>query len=274
MPFKTPDGKEFSSRAEWRDYMMAAFYSFKGKVNETLTKSSGEVDGQGFDIADCDGCTLIVMDNCEQVQIDDVKNSRVLIGACASSIFIRNCTNCVFYTVCRQLRLRDVKFSNFYIYSMSEVHIEFSSNVRFAPFNGGYPDQKKHMEAANLDPTRNLWYDVFDHNDPMKTRVNWSLIPVNEYEEAWYPTGPCEPAVPISVAGSVHRPEAESNAGMQSYGFDQVIADSKGNTTKETLGEVVPPPPTVTAGPSPVDHIVSAIKAFCSFVSPGDMSVY
>lgn len=34
MPFKTPDGKEFESRAEWRDYMMATFFSFKNKVNE------------------------------------------------------------------------------------------------------------------------------------------------------------------------------------------------------------------------------------------------
>jgi hypothetical protein len=34
MPFKTPDGKEFESRAEWRDYMMATFYSFKNKVDE------------------------------------------------------------------------------------------------------------------------------------------------------------------------------------------------------------------------------------------------
>jgi protein XRP2 len=103
MLFKTPDGKEFATRTEWRDYMMETFYSFKNKNNETLMKKPGDVDGQGFDIADCDGSTLIVMDNCEQVQIDEVKNSRIFIGACASSIFIRNCTNCTFYTSCRQL---------------------------------------------------------------------------------------------------------------------------------------------------------------------------
>jgi hypothetical protein len=35
MKFKTPDGKEFDTRAEWRDYMMATFYTFKNKVNIT-----------------------------------------------------------------------------------------------------------------------------------------------------------------------------------------------------------------------------------------------
>ena len=34
MKFKTPDGKEFETKAEWRDYMMSQYYSFKNKVNE------------------------------------------------------------------------------------------------------------------------------------------------------------------------------------------------------------------------------------------------
>ncbi len=134
--FKTPDGKEFTNKSEWRDYMMLTFYSFKNKTNETCTKNPGDIDGQMFDIADCNNSTLIVMDACEQVQIDEVKNSRIFIGACASSIFIRNCSNCVFFTSCRQLRLRDDTNSIFFIYSMSEVHIEFSNNLQFAPFLG------------------------------------------------------------------------------------------------------------------------------------------
>lgn len=163
--FKTPDGKIFESRAEWRENMMATVYSFKNKKNETAIKNPGDIDGQMFDIADCEGSTVIVMDYCEQVQIDQLKNCKVFIGACASSIFIRNCENCTFYTCCRQLRLRDVNNSSFYIYSMAEVHIEFSSNVRFGPFNGGYPEHERHLRSANLDTSSNLWYDVFDHND-------------------------------------------------------------------------------------------------------------
>ena len=135
--------------------MMATFYTFKDKSNETLTKNPGDIDGQMFDIADCTNSNLIIMDNCEQVQIDMVTNSRIFVGACASSIFIRNCSNCVFYTCCRQLRLRDVTNCSFYIYSMSEVHIEYSNNVRFAPFNGGYPQHREHLRRSNLDPTHN-----------------------------------------------------------------------------------------------------------------------
>lgn len=50
--FKTPDGKEFSSRAEWRDYMMKTFYSFKdlNNVQEPIIKLPGSIDGQMFDV--------------------------------------------------------------------------------------------------------------------------------------------------------------------------------------------------------------------------------
>ena len=81
--FKTPDGKEFTSKAEWSDYMMATFYSFKNvKGEKPAPKLPGTIDGQMIDIDDCENAELVVIDHCEQVQIDEVKNSRVFVGAC------------------------------------------------------------------------------------------------------------------------------------------------------------------------------------------------
>lgn len=256
--FKTPDGKEFSSRAEWRDYMMATFYTFKDKKNltEPLVKRPGDIDGQMFDIGDCENSTLVIMDNCEQVQIDQVKNCRIFIGACASSIFIRNCENCVFYTSCRQLRLREVVKSTFYIYSMSEVHIEYSNDLQFAPFNGGYPEHAKHLRAANLDPAHNLWYDIFDHNDPGKSKGNWRLLPINEYEVPWFPAGePCELAVTLTPAGSVIRTDQAPDGGStqaggneQTFSIQQMMADAE--SLKATTAPL-PPAPVVASAPIP-----------------------
>jgi hypothetical protein len=293
--FKSPDGKEFDTRAEWRDYMMATFYTYKDKKNlsEPLVKNPGDIDGQMFDIGDCENSTLVIMDNCEQVQIDQVKNCRIFIGACASSIFIRNCENCVFYTSCRQLRLREVINSTFYIYSMSEVHIEYSNGLKFAPFNGGYPDHLKHLNAANLDPQHNLWYDIFDHNDPAKDKLNWSLLPVSEYEEPWFPAGePCEVAVPITLAGSVHRTDlapdggvgAAGGGGEQAFSMAQMIADAE--ALKATSPSVVTPPmppvlPTESALPvvakvavalsSNDPEVMSIIAAYANFSSAEEL---
>jgi hypothetical protein len=262
MGFKTPDGKEFETRIEWRNYMMKEFYSFTGKKDEPepLIKKPGDVDGQVFNIAECENSTLVVMDFTEQIQIDKCKNCRIFIGACASSIFIRDCEDCVFYTVCRQLRLRTVTGSKFYIYSMAEVHIEYSSNVQLAPFNGGYPEHAAHIKKANLNLEHNLWYDVFDHNDPNKTGENSVLIPRDQYEAPWFPAGPCEPCIALTVPNSVVRtddqaPGVKKGQVGESYGADQLRADAAKVATE------APPVPSPKKAPSPVKETVVPIPA-------------
>jgi len=170
---------------------------------------------------------------------------KVFVAACASSIFIRNCSNCTFYTCCRQLRLREVTNCTFYIYSMAEVHIEYSNNLRFAPFNGGYPDHAKHLAAANLNVSHNLWYDIYDHNDPGKTHANWSLLPEAEYEVPWYPLGPCDPAIPRSKPDAVNKPQTDEK--MQSFSIQQMIQDA------QKLNVTAPPPAPAAANSAAVD---------------------
>ncbi|KAJ1437457.1 tubulin binding cofactor C-domain-containing protein [Ochromonadaceae sp. CCMP2298] len=247
--FKAPDGKEFNTKSEWRDYMMTEYYSFKNKVNESLIKLPGTIDGQGFDIADCENSTLVVLDHSEQVQVDALKNCKVWISACSSSIFIRECENCTFYTCCRQLRLRDVKNCVFYIFSQAEVHIEFSTGLQFAPFNGSYPEHLAHIKAANLDLTHNMWYDVYDHNDPGKTRANWSLLPDSLYEPLWFPSTPCDLAVPRTAAGGVPKPVQEGE-NMQSFSLQQMMADAQAPPAAPT--------PTVTAPTAPTETLEQA----------------
>jgi len=186
-------------------------------------------------ITDCEDTELVVMDHCEQVQIDDVKNSKVFVGACESSMFIRNCTGCTFYIACRQLRLRDCKDCTFFCFSTAEVHIEYSSNVQFAPFHGGYPEQADHLQAAKLPYLEhNLWYDIFDHNDPDKTGNNWSLLPEGAYGRGWFPAGHCEPAVPLTKPGSVKRVAGDTTgdggkeSAVASFSLQTSAADAQG----------------------------------------------
>ena len=205
---------------------MLTFYSYKNKKGAPYPEPRlpGSIGGQMYDIADCEDTELVVMDHCEQVQIDQVKNSKIFVGACESSMFIRNCEDCTFYIACRQLRLREVKNCKFFCFSTAEVHIEYSSGCQFAPFNGGYPGQAEHLEAAKLPYTsHNLWYDIFDHNDPAKTKENWSILPESEYtqDNGWFPLGPCDRSIPLTKVGSVERVEGDTTGdagkGVQSF---------------------------------------------------------
>lgn len=60
--FKTPDGKVFATRDEWRKYMFKTFYSYNDRTNETLTHYNGEIDGQAFDICNIHDCTIQLLD--------------------------------------------------------------------------------------------------------------------------------------------------------------------------------------------------------------------
>ena len=152
--FTAPDGKTFTSKPEYRDYMMENYFSVKNKKNEVdpIVKRPGEIDGQVFEIADCEKCTIVIMDLISQLNVDNIKDCKLFVGACSGSIFIRNCVNCIVYSCCQQLRLRDAVDSQFFTFSPSEVHIELSSGLRFGPFIAAYPEhatQVRHRFTEN-----------------------------------------------------------------------------------------------------------------------------
>ncbi len=62
---------------------------------------------QPFNITNVNNCTVMLLDHSNQIQIDKVKNSKVFVGPCCESVFIRDCRDCVFTVACKQLRTRD-----------------------------------------------------------------------------------------------------------------------------------------------------------------------
>lgn len=190
-----------------------------------------------FTIENVENCTIAVCDACETIHVDNVKKSKVFLAATASSTFIRDCEDCIFFTCCQQLRIRDCVRCDFYVYSSSEVHIETSSAVRFGPFRGGYPQHKEHLQSAKIDNRSNLWYDIFDHNDPLKTHANWSLVAESGYAEPWFPLGACDVSVEVNAVGSVDRSK-ESDANMSSFGVDQLRIDAAKTSSPQKLPAV------------------------------------
>lgn len=60
-------------------------------------------------------------------------------------------------------------------------------NCRFAPFNGAYGGHKQAMEAASLNPERNLWFAVYDFNHDNITGRNWRYLNTTEENPLWTP---------------------------------------------------------------------------------------
>ncbi|GMI10378.1 hypothetical protein TrVE_jg5615 [Triparma verrucosa] len=231
--FTATDGTKFTSREEYRSYEMETQYTFRNKEGESLRKMPGSTQGQPFDIADCNNCTLEVLDYTDMVQIDAVTNSKIFIAGSGESVFVRNCENTTFTLACKQLRTRDCVNCKFYLYSKTEPIIETSTKMEFAPFNGAFKGHKECMAAANLQPNHNLWFAVFDFNDEAKTGKNWRLMSQSEEDPLWCPLGKFANCCPRVAPGSIALPSqgadptdpsnnknVASSGGMMSFGLN------------------------------------------------------
>jgi len=111
--FTASDGTGFADRNAYRKYEFELSYTFKKKSGVAgllteLRKDPGTISGQPFEIADCNHCKIMLLDSSEAVQVDYVENSRVFIGACCDSVFVRNCTSCTFTIACKQVCVYNV----------------------------------------------------------------------------------------------------------------------------------------------------------------------
>ena len=239
--FIASDGTTFDDRRAFRKYEFELSYTFKkraGTAEEKLVlrKEPGDICGQPFEIAELNNCEVVLLDHTEAIQVDYLKDCRVFIGACCDSVFVRNCERCTFTIACKQLRTRECEDCTFYLYSMTEPVIEMSTDVRFAPFNGAYPEHLSHMEEAGLDPAMNLWFAVFDFNDDAKTGKNWKLLAEIEEEAVWCAGSDMKMTVstiPRVPAGSIPIPSeveaaasAAANGTLQSFALGTSQADA------------------------------------------------
>ncbi|GAB9477222.1 hypothetical protein Gpo141_00014284 [Globisporangium polare] len=183
--FTASDGTTFEDRNAWRKYEFETNYTFRNAQKQTLVKAPGKIGGQPFDLSDLSDCEVLLLDQCDQVQVDNLTNCRVFIGPCSESVFVRNCTNCIFTVACKQLRTRDSVQCSFYLYSLTDPIIETSQQMKFAPFNGAYNGIERHFDEARLEPTNNHWSQVYDFNDPDKSGDNWKLMSSEEEAAPW-----------------------------------------------------------------------------------------
>ncbi|TMW65813.1 hypothetical protein Poli38472_003578 [Pythium oligandrum] len=259
--FVASDGTKFEDRNAWRRYEFETNYTFRNRTNETLIKTPGKISGQPFDLSDLENCEVQLLDQIDQVQVDNVNNSRLFIGPSSESVFVRNCSNCIITVACKQLRTRDCTNCTIYLYSLTDPIIETSSDIKFAPFNGAYCGLEQHFKDARLEPTNNHWSQVYDFNDPDKSGHNWRLLKPDEECAPWVvdvtphvpdvaSLGPCVNPVPRG-AGYIQYEESNSTT-MKSFSI--ATTQMQAQQALEAQASVTvchAPPPALAMAPPP-----------------------
>eukprot|EP00929_Paragymnodinium_shiwhaense_P040072 TRINITY_DN2094_c0_g1_i1.p1 TRINITY_DN2094_c0_g1~~TRINITY_DN2094_c0_g1_i1.p1 ORF type:complete len:2323 (+),score=731.23 TRINITY_DN2094_c0_g1_i1:122-7090(+) len=149
------------------------------RTDEVMVRKPGSLEGQMLNLDGVEDSEVYICDVTAQVFVDFCKRSTLLIAPCESSIFVRDCEDCVFYIACRQLRTNNCSRCTFYLYSATEPVIETSVDLAFAPWTASYPKCQKQFETYNFNPSRNLWNAVFDFTGK-KDKANWRILSLDE----------------------------------------------------------------------------------------------
>mmetsp|Transcript_12154 Transcript_12154/g.22530 ORF Transcript_12154/g.22530 Transcript_12154/m.22530 type:complete len:381 (+) Transcript_12154:87-1229(+) len=168
-PTKHNFGKDVNLKKE--DYI----YSKKGK--EVLLKSPRDLNGQQFIVEECEGTDMFLIDHMGMLTVDYCQDCRIVAGPVASSVFIRNCENCVVVIACQQLRLRDCKNLTIFLHSTTGPIIESSSSISLGCYNYSYFGLESHLESAEMSIWENEWYSVYDFTPGGGGAHNHSLLP-------------------------------------------------------------------------------------------------
>ena len=110
--------------------------------------------------------------------------------------------------------------------------------MRFACFKGGYRGHEGDMQEANLQPSHNLWFAVFDFNDEGKTGKNWRIMSESEEADPWYPMGSavgccCPRVLPGSIPLPSQGSDPTQSGGMMSFGINTTMHDAAKATGDE-----------------------------------------
>lgn len=152
-------------------------FIYSKKAKEVLVKSPRDLNGQQFIVEECEGTDMFLIDHMAMLTVDYCKNCRIVAGPVASSVFIRNCENCVVVIACQQLRLRDCKNLTIFLHSTTGPIIESSSGIALGCYNYSYFGLESHLESAEMSIWENEWYSVYDFTPGGGGSHNHRLLP-------------------------------------------------------------------------------------------------
>jgi len=205
-----------------------------GKIRsgEAMVRKVGSLGGlkgssQQASLEYLEDCEVYICTVTAQAFVDDCKRSVIMFGPCESSVFVRNCEDCVFWLATQQLRTRDCKNCKFFLYSKTEPVIESSEDLAFAPWCAEYPGCGEHFQQARFDRQRNMWNAVFDFSGK-PSHANWRIMPMEEVctlrvelpneEVAGLPSKPNGLGTPITYEALCADPLASEESCGQSMG--------------------------------------------------------
>lgn len=132
-------------------------------------------------------CQLLIRNNsnttihlpwyCGSVRLEENRNCQVILGPCATSVYLEGQHNCTIFAASHQLRIHNSHGSKLYVRCASHPIIEDCSDMGFAPYSLQYTGINEDIERAGLIEAK-CWDNVVDFRwHKTEASPNWHVIP-------------------------------------------------------------------------------------------------
>ncbi|KAM4770776.1 tubulin-specific chaperone C [Rhinophrynus dorsalis] len=159
----------------------------QGLSSQILFMEAAEIQKSDVLLSQLRDCTVTLRGSPATLHLRGLIGCTVLCGPVSSSVFVHDCTGCLFAFPCQQLRAHNTTESRFYLHVTSRAIIEDCSDVHFAPFTWSYEGIQRDYEVAGLDRAINNWELVDDFNWLARDvkSPNWNIIPEENRVTHW-----------------------------------------------------------------------------------------
>ena len=107
-------------------------------TKETFNKKLEEGFNPQLLVRDSSNLLMSVPTIVGSVRLENLSDCTILLGPCSTSVYLENCTNCVIYIFCHQLRIHKSNNCSLYVRVNSHPIIEDCTCMQFAPYNITY----------------------------------------------------------------------------------------------------------------------------------------
>lgn len=123
-------------------------------------------------------CRVYIRGMCRALYVHKLKGCQVYAGPVTGSALIEEVVDCVLMLASHQIRIHHTKKTDMYLRVRSRPIVEYTSEVRVAPYAFSYHGIEDDLYAASLHEETGLWEHVDDFRWLRAVpSPNWSLLP-------------------------------------------------------------------------------------------------
>lgn len=145
------------------------------------------VNGKDLTFSTLSHCVVRICGHPGSLHMSNVRNSLIVCGPVARSVFVDNCVDSVLAFGCQQFRLHSSSRLAIYMHVTCRAIVEDCTAIAVAPFTFTYDGIEVDFVKAGLDVEQNNWRDVADFNWLAVDQVspNWNVMPQKDWERNW-----------------------------------------------------------------------------------------